>query len=532
MLKIYNTLSGKKEVFEPLIPWQVGMYVCGVTVYDLCHIGHARSALVFDVIRNYFEYKGFKVTYIRNFTDIDDKIIARAQREGLIWKDVAEKYIREYYSDMKLLGVREADIEPKATEHIDEMQNIISGLMENGHAYSTDGDVFYKVKSFGDYGKLSKRNTEDMLAGARVEIDERKADPLDFALWKSSKPGEPEWESPWGVGRPGWHIECSAMSMKYLGAPFDIHGGGKDLIFPHHENEIAQSEAFSGKAFARYWIHNGFVNVNQEKMSKSLGNFFTIREVIEKYPCSPDVTSEILRYFIISNHYRSPFDFSDHAMNSAHAALDGFYSLFQKIDEIKQLKAPNKEGDHAVRNAIIECKKDFLEAMDDDFNTAGAIACLQKFKKEFNTNLNQGISDGCATEIESFIKGLGGVLGIFQVKPDEWEFSKSNIIIIAEPGKFVIEGQTAELKHQLSDKEENLLTKGDENHPTIPPLSKGGQRGGRPGLSNDEINRLVSEREEARKNKNWKRSDEIRDMLAKSGIILEDRPDGSTRIKR
>ena len=498
MLKIYNTLTGKKEVFEPLVPRQVGMYVCGVTVYDLCHIGHARSALVFDVIRKYLEYSGFKVTFVKNFTDIDDKIIARAQREGLNWKEVAEKYITEFNRDMELLGVRKADIEPKATDHIEEMKNIISGLLENGHAYSTDGDVFYKVKSFDGYGKLSKRNTEDMVAGARVEVDERKADPLDFALWKSSKPGEPEWGSAWGGGRPGWHIECSAMSMKYLGAPFDIHGGGKDLIFPHHENEIAQSEAFTGKTFARYWIHNGFVNVNQEKMSKSLGNFFTIREVIEKYPCSPEVTAEVLRYFIISNHYRSPFDFSDQAMDSAHSALNGFYSMFQKIDEKKQVKAKVSEGESAVKEAISGCKKEFMESMDDDFNTAGAIASLQKLRKDINLWMHKGISADIISELENTFRTFGNILGLFSV--DNWEFNKRiNVVVKPATGTLTFTASTAAV---------TVIT------------------------SEETIQKLIAEREDARKNKNWKRSDELRDMLAKDGIILEDRPDGSTRIKR
>ncbi|MDD5435560.1 MAG: cysteine--tRNA ligase, partial [Nitrospira sp.] len=449
--------------------------------------------------RNYLEYKGYKVTYIRNFTDIDDKIIARAQRDGVNWKEVAEKYIDEYHSDMELLGVRKADMEPKATDHIEEMQKIISGLMENEHAYRTDGDVFYKVNSFDGYGKLSKRNTEDMVAGARVEIDERKADPLDFALWKSSKPGEPEWKSPWGGGRPGWHIECSAMSMKYLGAPFDIHGGGKDLIFPHHENEIAQSEAFTGKAFANYWIHNGFVNVNQEKMSKSLGNFFTIREVIEKYPCSPEVTSEILRYFIISNHYRSPFDFSDQAMNSAHAALDGFYSLFQKIDEVKQLNPTTTEGEQAIRDAMSDCRKEFIDAMGDDFNTAGAIASLQNLRKEVNVCFDKGLSVGVITDLGNTFKTLGSILGIFSVDISKWEFSKRGNVVIRDA--------------VLSGKSELLGTA------IIKP-------------SDELIANLITERETARKNKDWKRSDEIRNELAKAGIILEDRPDGSTRIKR
>jgi cysteinyl-tRNA synthetase len=305
-------------------------------------------------MRRYLEYTGYNVTYVKNFTDIDDKIIARAHRDGVDWKEIAGRYIGEYYRDMDLLGVRKADVEPRATEHIDEMQKMIDRLMEKGYAYRTDGDVYYRVKSFEGYGKLSGRDTEEMLAGARVEIDENKEAPLDFALWKSSKAGEPAWSSPWGDGRPGWHIECSAMSMKYLGVTFDIHGGGKDLIFPHHENEIAQSEACTGKTFARYWVHNGFVNVNQEKMSKSLGNFFTIREVFEKYQRSEQITAEVLRYFIISNHYRSPVDFSYQGMINAHAALDSFYAMLQKIEVKKQHGLSDARGDRSIMDAMAE----------------------------------------------------------------------------------------------------------------------------------------------------------------------------------
>lgn len=496
MLRIYNTFTGKKEVFEPLVPGHAGMYVCGVTVYDVCHIGHARSALVFDVIRRYLEYSGFKVSFVKNFTDIDDKIIARAQRDGVDWSHVAEKYIDEYYRDMDQLGVRRADIEPKATNHIGEMQEMISALMKNGHAYSREGDVYYRVKSFKDYGRLSRRDTEEMLAGARVEVDERKEDPLDFALWKSSKAGEPEWSSPWGGGRPGWHIECSAMSMKYLGQTFDIHGGGKDLIFPHHENEIAQSEACTGKTFARYWIHNGFVNINQEKMSKSLGNFFTIREVFDKYPYSSQVTAEVLRYFLISNHYRSPVDFSDHGMNTAHAALDGFYAMLQKVDEAGRGSQKLASSDQIIGVAIAECQKEFVEAMDDDFNTAAAIGSMQKLRKEINTRIEQGISADMAREILDKFATLGNILGLFSINPFKWEFLSST------------------------------SKKADEN-----PLSirEGGRV--RVGLSDAEIQQLVSEREDARKNKDWQRSDEIRKQLSGAGIILEDRPDGTTRLK-
>jgi len=495
MLKIYNTLTGKKEVFEPLVSGHVGIYVCGVTVYDVCHIGHARSSLVFDVVRRYLEYKGFNVLFVKNFTDIDDKIIARAQKDGVEWKDVAEKYIEEYYIDMELLGVRKADIEPKATNHIEEMQKIIDALMEKGYAYAIDGDVYYRVKNFKEYGKLSKRDIEEMLAGARVEIDERKEDSLDFALWKSSKAGEPSWSSPWGGGRPGWHIECSAMSMKYLGYTFDIHGGGKDLIFPHHENEIAQSEASTGKTFARYWIHNGFVNVNQEKMSKSLGNFFTIREVFDKYPYSSQVTAEVLRYFLISNHYRSPVDFSDFGMNTSHATLDGFYAMLQKVEEISWGGVTESSVDLDVMAEIEECKKEFVDAMDDDFNTAAAIGSLQKLRREVNTNIEHGISPNIAREILDMFKTFGTILGLFSNDPFNWEFLK----IISSELVLNLEWGASNVSASFSDME---------------------------------IQNLVAEREDARRYKDWKRSDEIRKQLSEAGIILEDRPDGSTRVKR
>ena len=490
MLRIYNTLTGKKEVFKPLVSGHVSMYVCGVTVYDVCHIGHARSALVFDVIRRYLEYRNFNVLFVKNFTDIDDKIIVRAQRDGLEWSSVAGKYIEEYQRDMELLGVRKADIEPKATDHIGEMQEIITALMKNGYAYAKEGDVYYRVKSFKNYGKLAKRDVDDMLAGARIEVDERKEDPLDFALWKSSKPGEPAWSSPWGEGRPGWHIECSAMSMKYLGQTFDIHGGGKDLIFPHHENEIAQSEASSGRRFAACWIHNGFVNVNQEKMSKSLGNFFTIREVFEKYPYSQEVTAEVLRYFLISNHYRSPIDFSDSGMNASHAALDGFYAMLQKVKEAagSGKKAGLPEAS-AVKSAIEECKHEFVETMDDDFNTAAAIGSLQKLRREINTKIEHGISSKVAGEVLDLFNTFSSITGLFSIDPFKWEF--------------------------LS---------------TLP--FKGRDRVGMGFLSDDEIQKLITERNEARNKKDWKRSDEIRKQLSEAGVILEDRPDGTTRVKR
>ncbi|MCC6545395.1 MAG: cysteine--tRNA ligase [Nitrospirae bacterium] len=497
MIRLYNTLTGKKEEFKPLVSGHVGIYVCGVTVYDVCHIGHARSALVFDVIRRYLEYLNFKVLFVKNFTDIDDKIIVRAQRDGVEWSGVAGKYIDEYHRDMDLLGVRKADIEPKATDHIGEMQEIISELVKTGYAYAREGNVYYRVKSFKDYGKLSKRDIEEMLAGARVEVDERKEDPLDFALWKSSKPGEPEWSSPWGGGRPGWHIECSAMSMKYLGQTFDIHGGGKDLIFPHHENEIAQSEASSGRRLATYWIHNGFVNVNQEKMSKSLGNFFTIKEVFDKYPYSQAVTSEVLRYFLISNHYRSPVDFSDYGMKSSHAALDGFYTTLQKVKEACNGTVEDSPDDDSIISAIEICKKEIIEAMDDDFNTAAAIGSLQKLRREVNTNIEYGLSRNTSGKISDLFSTFNAITGLFSIEPVKWEFLK--IEINAEAGNCKVEGADANFNISFSD---------------------------------DDIRKLIMEREDARRRKDWKLSDEIRMTLSAAGIILEDRPDGTTRIKR
>ncbi len=326
-MKIYNTFTGRKEEFVPLIPNKVKIYACGVTVYDHCHIGHARSAIVFDVIRRYIKYKGFDVKYVRNFTDIDDKIINRAKQEGITWDAVARKYTDEYYKDMKRLGVGRADIEPKATEHIEEIIDIVNGLIEKGYAYEVKGSVYFSVDKFIGYGNLSKKDMEEMMAGARVEVDERKKNPLDFALWKKSKEGEPSWESPWGSGRPGWHIECTAMSIKHLGESFDIHGGGADLLFPHHENEIAQSEAFTGKPFAKYWIHNGFITIDKEKMSKSLGNFFTIKEVLDKFD------PEVVRFFLLSTHYRSPIEFSDDQLREAESSIDRYYTTIVRIND-------------------------------------------------------------------------------------------------------------------------------------------------------------------------------------------------------
>src|SRR5512136_3124072 len=327
-LRVYNTLSGGKEEFVPLRPGKVGMYVCGVTVYDYSHIGHARAYVAFDVILRYLRYLGYDVTYVRNYTDIDDKIIKRANSDGVPFYEISERFIKEFDRDMAELGVEVPDVQPKATEHLAEIISLVTTLIDKGYAYQAGGDVYFCVDKFASYLKLSKRNLEEMQAGARIEVDEKKRHPMDFALWKEAKAGEPFWDSPWGKGRPGWHIECSAMSLKYLGETLDIHGGGQDLIFPHHENEIAQSEAATGRPFVRYWLHNGFVNINAEKMSKSLGNFFTIREVLEKYD------REVLRFFLLSAHYRSPLDFSDQNLTEAEAGMERIYGALAGIDEL------------------------------------------------------------------------------------------------------------------------------------------------------------------------------------------------------
>lgn len=477
MLRIYNTLTGKKEAFRSMAAKKVRMYVCGVTVYDRCHIGHARSAIVFDVVQRYLEYKGYQSRYVRNFTDVDDKIIHRAQEESLSWKTVAENYIEAYQEDMKRLGVQSADLEPRATDHIEEMVNLIRNLVEKGYAYTVDGDVYYRVRRFKNYGRLSKRKPEELLSGARVEIDERKEDPLDFALWKASKPGEPSWDSPWGRGRPGWHIECSAMSMALLGSTFDIHGGGKDLVFPHHENEIAQSEAVTGKPFVRYWMHNGFVTVVQEKMSKSIGNFLTIQDIFRKSPWPQPVTAETLRYLLLSTHYRSPVDWSDTAFQAAKSGLDNFYSLFVRLSEQHQGR---ESSDKTAKTVLSQFPERFKRAMDDDFNTAVALAEFQKLRADLNRILQKkAFGKITAGQALSVFRKIGAALGLFQLDAESWMTKAGHVL-----------------------------------------------------FSKSEIEHLIKEREEARYQTDWKRADTIRKQLSEAGIILEDRPDGTTRVKR
>jgi cysteinyl-tRNA synthetase len=484
-LRVYNTLSAGKEEFVPREPGKVGMYVCGVTVYDHCHIGHARANVVFDVIYRYLSHIGYDVNYVRNYTDIDDKIINRANREGVPYNEVSERFIAEFDKDMARLGLRLPTHQPKATEHIDDIITIVSTLIDKGVAYQAGGDVFFCVDRFDDYLKLSGRNLEEMQAGARIEVDERKRHPMDFALWKEAKPGEPYWESPWGKGRPGWHIECSAMSMKFLGSTFDIHGGGKDLIFPHHENEIAQSEAASGQQFVKYWLHNGFVNINAEKMSKSLGNFFTIKEVLEKYD------SEVLRFFLLSSHYRSPIDFSDQNLTEAEAGISRIYQALAGIDEARAAVAAKKP---ATGNA--EAVKElgdmaetfparFREAMDDDFNTALALANVFDLVRGVNRVLADGLAGtdearGALAAARAGIDELGGVLGLFTTEPSAF-FAR------------ITERKMAGLA-----------------------------------IAPEEIEQLIEERAAARKQKDFKRSDEIRDLLLARGIVLLDGPQGTT----
>ncbi len=476
-MKIYNTLTGKKEEFIPLVPNKVRIYACGVTVYDYCHIGHARSAIVFDVITRYLRYKGYDVTYVRNFTDIDDKIIKRANEEGIPWNVVAQKYTDEYYADMDRLGVARADIEPKATEYINEMIEIVKGLIDKGFAYEVNGNVYFSVDSFKDYGKLSRRDMEDMLAGARVEVDENKRNPMDFALWKKSKEGEPFWESPWGKGRPGWHIECSAMSLKHLGESFDIHGGGADLLFPHHENEIAQSEAYTGKPFARYWVHNGFITINKEKMSKSLGNFFTIKEVLNRFD------PEVLRFFLLSTHYRSPIEFSDEQLKEAESTLDRFYTTLTRIDdELRKQQVESKDFTKAgndFSNFLSSFKEKFISAMDDDFNTALALGHIFELIKEVNKFLDRKPTGSKDIELllltRQLLSETGNVLNIFNRTPYEWNVSLMKL-------------------------------KGID-------------------LTEEEIEVKIKQRNDARQRKDWELADLIRKELEEKGIILEDKKD-------
>ncbi len=460
MLTIHNNLSKKKQAFKPIDPKNVRIYVCGMTVYDLCHLGHARVLVVFDVVNRYLRqvFGAGHVTYVRNITDIDDKIIKRANENGEHIDQLTHRYIDEMNKDADALGVIRPDEEPRATTHMTQIIDMISALIERGHAYAANnGDVYYDVSTFKKYGQLSGKQLEDLRAGERVAVDEAKDDPLDFVLWKAAKPNEPFWESPWGNGRPGWHIECSAMSTHCLGNHFDIHGGGLDLQFPHHENEIAQAEGASGEKFVNVWMHNGFVRIDEEKMSKSLGNFFTIREVLEKYD------PEVVRYFILTSHYRSPLNYSDKHLDNAKGALTTLYTALRGIDAANNVPC----GEHCAR---------FIKAMDDDFNTAEALAVLFDMAREINRIKESDVRQ--AAQLAGEMKQLGFLLGLLQRDADEF--------------------------------------------------LKGGSIAASGGLSDLAIDALITQRLDARKNKNWAESDRIRDELKSKGIILEDGPQGTS----
>jgi len=485
-LRVYNTLTKKKEDFQPREEGKVGIYVCGPTVYDSAHLGHARAAVVFDVIVRYLRYRGLKVTYVRNITDVDDKIIKRAQEEGTSSRSISEKYTREYEEDMAALGARPPDIVPRVTDHIPEIQMLIRKILDRDRAYVVDGDVYFRIEAFPEYGKLSNRDKDMMIAGARVDVDPRKHDPLDFALWKAAKPGEPSWPSPWGDGRPGWHIECSAMSMKYLGETIDIHGGGKDLIFPHHENEIAQSEGATGKPFVRYWLHNGFVNINAEKMSKSLGNFLTIREMFKRHH------PEVVRHFLLSAHYRSPLDFTEEALTESERALERFYTAMREAKiklRVSGLEFRVKENEKlsscpASQVSSNDLREQFLAAMDDDFNTALAIAHVYEAVREINkitSETQTPNSDSLSTlhSLLSTIEEISGVLGIFGLDPDRYLEQRKMTKVAAKD------------------------------------------------VNTEEIERLIAERVKARKSRDFAAADRIRNELKTKGIVLEDTPQGT-----
>lgn len=451
MLKIYNSLTRTKQEFKPITPGKIGMYVCGVTVYDLCHIGHARTFVNFDVIVRYLRYAGYEVKYVRNITDIDDKIIKRANERGISAHDLAEQFIVEMHKDFDALNIKRPDIEPKATDNITEIVNFVQKLIDNQHAYvAENGDVLFDINSFKEYGKLSGQKLDELQAGARIEVEKTKHNPLDFVLWKMSKPGEPSWESPWGAGRPGWHIECSAMNNKYLGKEFDIHGGGSDLIFPHHENEIAQSCCANKTPYVHYWMHSGMVMINEEKMSKSLNNFFTIRDVLETYD------AETIRFFLLSGQYRSPLNYSQENLDKARAALNRLYTTLR---DTQAVEPDSTEDEYTAK---------FKEYMDDDFNTPGAISVLFDLAKQINKE-----SGETAQKLAGRLKQLASVLGILE----------------QDPNKF--------------------LTTGAKNDDV------------------EQIEALIKQRNEARKQKNWALADEARDKLKQMHIELEDGPQGT-----
>jgi len=492
MLVIHNSLTGAKEVFTPIEAGKVRMYACGMTVYDYCHIGHARAHVVFDVVARYLRWSGYDVTFVRNITDIDDKIIRRAAEAGETLQSLTQRYIDAMNEDFAALGILPADHEPRATEYTDNasIQNMIQALIDRGHAYAAgNGDVYYRVASFPEYGKLSGKRLADLRAGARVDVDEAKGDPLDFVLWKAAKPGEPWWDSPWGPGRPGWHIECSVMSTEILGEHFDIHGGGLDLKFPHHENEIAQSCGATGSEFVNYWMHNGFVRVDEEKMSKSLGNFFTIREVLERYP------AEAIRYFVLSSHYRSPLNYTEQNLDQAEAALRRLYTALRGV-----IPAAAADAGWVTR---------FREVMDDDFNTAEALALFQQLAGQLNTAKSGG-EESKAGELAATLKSIAGVLGLLQSDADAW--LKSGGRAFGADGKPLARA----VKHD--SKAEGVEAGG----PVLAEPAPGSDVNAAVPLCEHEIEARIEDRARARQRKDFAEADRIRNELAAAGIILED----------
>ena len=466
-LRIFNTLTRRKEDFVPLVPGEARMYVCGVTVYDLCHIGHARSAMVFDVMRRYLRFRNYKVTIIKNYTDVDDRIIRRANEEGVPATTISERYIAEYQKDMASIGVDPADVEPKATEHIPQMIALIERLIARGVAYVLEGDVYFEVRRFPAYGKLSGKNLDELEAGARVDVDERKRDPLDFALWKAAKPGEPSWPSPWGPGRPGWHIECSAMAMKYLGESFDFHGGGEDLIFPHHENEIAQAEGATGKPFVRCWSHNGFVNLNSEKMSKSLGNTLWIRDMVRRHD------PEALRLYFLGTHYRHPLDYADERITESAKALGRLRALVEEAERVARLgPQPPGTGDAALLDQVDAHVARFIAVMDDDFNTPQALAVLFDLLRALHAAREQGAGAG------AFVAGVGKLVELARVL--------------------------------------GLLEQAARPQAAMDPQLKA------------RVESLIYLREQARKRRDFTEADRLRNELATLNVTLKDSRDGTT----
>lgn len=508
-LKVYNTLTRRKEEFTPAKPGKVGMYVCGPTVYNYIHIGNARCYLVFDVIKRYLKFKGFEIFHVQNFTDIDDKIISRAQEEKVSTEEIAQKYTLAFEEDMARLKVDPPDIKPKATEHLNEMIATINALVEKGIAYEVEGDVYFAVTKFNDYGKLSHRTIEDMRAGERVEVDPRKHNPMDFALWKKAKSGEPSWASPWGKGRPGWHIECSAMSLKYLGMSFDIHGGGQDLIFPHHENEIAQAEASQGsKPFVRYWLHNGFVNIGTEKMAKSLGNVVLVRDILENY------APVALRTLFLGTHWRSPINFTEENLKEAQEKYQRLLDVLINIDYVISTgeKSLAKTLEDKLSEACRKAETKFVEAMDDDFNTASAFASLFELAQDVNLYLQEGgKAETVLEKSRTTITKLGKVLGLDLPKPRSlklgFTFSK-----VRE-----IKRKEEELFSELSRDLEILKSKEGTDTPMIRETED---------HLKEIVEDLLSLREEARKNKEWARADNIRNRLSRADVLAEDRPSG------